>query len=296
MAPLNYAEAYSQALAQAFPYVLNYGALYATPNNGRYRMGQDGKTVYIPRLSTTGRVDANRNTIGTAARNFDNSWEPKTLSNERKWGTLVHPMDIQQTNMVASIQNITQTFNEEKKFPEMDAYLISKLYQDWIAIGKTALTGTLDETNVLGYMSQMLLASKNARSPQGSIFYVTYEVQELIATAMKAIAKVDINSNTGTVALDVDRFRGHQVIGVPAELMMSLYDFTEGWAPGVGAQQIHMFLVHPVAVITPTSYLFSQLDAPSALTEGKWVYYEEAHEDAFILNNKADALQFFCGA
>ena len=34
---LNYATEYSRALSQAFPYVLNFGALYSTPNNGRYR-------------------------------------------------------------------------------------------------------------------------------------------------------------------------------------------------------------------------------------------------------------------
>lgn len=124
MPSINYAEQYARELAQAYPYALNFGALYATPNNGRYRMGEDGKTIYIPNLSTTGRVAADRDTIATATRNYDNAWEPKTLSNQRKWSTLVHPKDIDQTNEVASIANITQTFNEEQKFPEMDAYCI----------------------------------------------------------------------------------------------------------------------------------------------------------------------------
>ena len=51
-------------------------------------------------------------------------------------------------------------------------------------------------------------------------------------------------------------------------------------------------LVHPLAVITPHKYSFAQLEAPSALSEGKYVYYEESYEDVFILNNKADAIQF----
>ena len=37
MAKLNYATEYQRALEQAFPYVLYYGALYSTPNNGRFR-------------------------------------------------------------------------------------------------------------------------------------------------------------------------------------------------------------------------------------------------------------------
>ncbi|WP_236730867.1 hypothetical protein [Clostridioides difficile] len=37
---------------------------------------------------------------------------------------------------MASIGNITKVYNEEQKFPEMDAYCISKIYADWTALGK----------------------------------------------------------------------------------------------------------------------------------------------------------------
>ncbi|MEN7490004.1 capsid protein, partial [Clostridioides difficile] len=113
-----------------------------TPNNGRYRW-TGSKTIEIPTISTTGRVDSNRDTIAVAQRNYDNAWEPKVLTNQRKWSTLVHPADINQTNYVASIGNITKVYNEEQKFPEMDAYCISKIYADWTALGNTADTTVL---------------------------------------------------------------------------------------------------------------------------------------------------------
>ncbi|HBG3401018.1 TPA: capsid protein, partial [Clostridioides difficile] len=47
MAALNYAKEYSNVLAQAYPYTLNFGDLYATPNNGRYRW-TGSKTIEIP--------------------------------------------------------------------------------------------------------------------------------------------------------------------------------------------------------------------------------------------------------
>lgn len=53
MAVLNYAKQYQQALEQNFPYVLYFGALYATPNNGRYKW-VNAKTIEIPSISTTG--------------------------------------------------------------------------------------------------------------------------------------------------------------------------------------------------------------------------------------------------
>ena len=300
MPGINYAAAYSRELAQAYPYALNFGALYATPNNGRYRMGEDGKTIYIPNLSTTGRVAADRDTIATATRNYDNAWEPKTLKNQRKWSTLVHPKDIDQTNEVASIANITQTFNEEQKFPEMDAYCISQLYKLWTTsddatgyVGKTANTTALDATNVLAVFDQLMLNMDNARVPaNGRILYCTNEVKTLLKQASGISRSFDVQSGGNVVNRDVSRIEEVTIIGVPATLMKTAYVFTAGWAVAGGAAQINMFLVHPSAVITPVSYQFSQLDAPSAVTEGKYIYYEESFEDVFILNKKADALQF----
>ena len=298
--PLNYAEQYSRELANAFPYSLYFGALYATPNNGRYRMGEDGKTVYIPRLSTTGRVAASRDSIGTAARNYDNSWEPKTLSNQRKWSTLVHPKDIDQTNAVASIANITATFNEFEKFPEMDAYTISQLYKLWTTTdstigytGKVADTTELNASSVLGVFDQLMLNMDNARVPaSGRLLYCTNEVKTLLQSANGITREFDVKTAGGTVRREINRLGEVEIIGVPATLMKTKYVFTTGWAVDESAAQINMFLVHPMAVITPVSYQYAQLDPPSAVTEGKYYYYEESFEDVFMLSQKADALQF----
>lgn len=300
---VNYATEYSRALAQKFPYVLNFGALYATPNNGRYRWA-NAKTIEIPSISTTGRVNADRDSIRTAARNYDNAWEQKTLSNERKWSTLVHPMDVIQTNMVTTIANITQVFNEEQKFPEMDAYTASKIYADWKTTRdedgnlREADDTVLTTANVLAVFDALMLKMDNERVPaNGRILYVTHEVKKLLQNAQIDANNTlgrQINVESGPNAIDrrVSRLDEVQVIGVPAILMRSAYNFTEGWVPLASADQINMFLVHPLAVITPVSYTFAQLDAPSAGSEGKYVYYEESFEDVFILNKKSGAIQF----
>lgn len=299
MAALNYATSYERTLDQAFPYVLNFGALYATPNNGRYRW-VNSKTIEIPRLSTTGRVNADRDTIAQASRNYDNSWETKTLANERKWSTLVHPMDVDETNMTATIGNITQVFNEEQKFPEMDAYLISKLYSLWTTsvsaegyTGKTADTTALTTANVLTVFDNLMLKMDNARVPaNGRILYCTHEVKTMLKQATQIQRSWDVQSSADSINRAVSRLDEVQVVGVPASLMKTAYVFTTGYAPAEQAKQINMMLVHPLAVITPHKYSFAQLEAPSALSEGKYVYYEESYEDVFILNNKADAIQF----
>ena len=299
MPALNYATEYSRALSQAFPYVLNYGALYATPNNNRYRW-VNAKTIEIPSISTTGRVNANRDSIAVAQRNYDNAWESKTLTNERKWSTLVHPMDIIQTNMVTTIQNITQVFNEEQKFPEMDAYTISKIYADWVTtvdpvtgVARVADTTELTISNILNVFDTLMLKMDNERVPaNGRILYVTHEVNTIIKNADKVSRSIDVESGPNAIDRRVNRLDEVQIIPVPATLMRTAYNFTSGWQIASGAGQINMFLVHPVSVITPVSYTFAQVDEPSAGSEGKYIYYEESFEDVFILNKKSGAIQF----
>lgn len=305
---LNYAQQYQKALANAFPYSLYFGDLWNQTSQGNYRW-VDEKTIQIPRLTTTGRVNADRDTIAQASRNYDNSWETKTLENQRKWSTLVHPKDIDQTNQVASIVNITKTFNEFQKFPEMDAYLISKLYSRWTTavvtekytahtadetdIAKAGSPSGVDGDKVLEVFDKFMLEMDNKRVPlTGRRLYVTNEVK----TALKAVASVqkrwDVQSGATNLNRAVETIDGVIVRAVPAELMKTMYNFTTGWEPSTSADQINMFMVHPAAIITPISYTFAQLEAPSALSEGKYVYYEESFEDCFILNNLADALQF----
>lgn len=303
MSALNYATEYMRSLEQNFPYVLNYGALYSTPNNGRFKW-VNSKTIEIPSISTTGRIDADRDTIAFAQRNYQNAWVSKTLENERKWSTLVHPKDIDQTNLVATIGNITQVFNEEHKFPEMDAYCISKIYYDWThcpnpddksahPANHVADTTVLTTANILSVFDSLMLAMDNGRVPaNGRILYAPFEIVTLLKEAEKISRSMDITSGPNAIDRRVNRLDQVQIIGVPSTLMKTLYDFTEDYAIADGAQQINMFLVHPLAVITPVSYTFSRLDAPSAMSEGKYVYYEESFEDVFVLANKSNAIQF----
>lgn len=290
MPALNYAQQYSQALAQAYPYVLHFAALRSTENDTRYKW-VNANTIQVPSLSTTGRTDADRDSIGTAKRNFENAWEPLALANHRQWSTLVHPLDIDETNDVASIQNITRVYNEEQKFPEMDAYLVSKLYADWIAADMTADLTVLDAANILLTFDRWMEAMDEANVPRvGRILYVTPAINTVMkqaAMAARQIMNGDENIKRAVASLDEVKIER-----VPSALMKTIYDFTEGWVVGDGAKQINMLLVHPSAVITPEKYAFAQLDAPSALTNGKYYYFEESYDDTFLLKKRKHAVMF----
>ena len=295
---VSYADEYQKGLSQWFPYMLNFGALYATPNNNRFRW-VDSKTIEIPSIRTSGRTNADRDSIGTAQRNYDNAWEPKVLSNERKWSTLIHPSDIDETKGIAAISNITKVFNETQKFPEMDAYTISKIYHDWSLVEdeqgniRQPDTTALTVENVLDVFDNLMMSMDNERVPSnGRILYVTHEINKMLGKAEGISRSLDVSRGPNGVDRRVNRLDEVQIIPVPSILMRTAYDFTEGWMPELGAGQINMFLVHPAAVITPVSYEMADLTKPSAVTEGKYYYYEESHEDVFILNKQAGAIRF----
>lgn len=293
MAALNYATQYQQALEQEFPYVLYFGHLFATPNNGRYRW-VNSRVIEIPTITTTGRVDGDRDTIGTRKRNYNNAWTPLTLENHRTWQTLVHPRDIDETNQVASIANITRVFNDEQKFPEMNAYCISKIYSEWTAKGKTADTTELTTENILEVFDNMMKKMDDARVPRaGRILYVTPDVRTLIQNAKTIYRTMDIGKRSQALQRAITSIDEVEIPeSVPSDMMKTVYDFTEGWAVDGSAKQINMVLIHPMAVITPVSYEFAQLDPPSAGSQGKWDYFEESFEDVFVLPNKVDAIDF----
>ncbi|CDC78032.1 major capsid protein [Candidatus Colimorpha enterica] len=292
MEELNYAKVYSDRLAQAFPYTLNFGALYATPNNGRYRF-RNGKTIELPVINTTGRTDVDRDSISAPGRNYENMWEEKPLTNQRKWSTLIHPQDIDQTDYAASISNITQVFNNEHKFPEMDAYTVSKIYRDFTALGLQPLKTEVTADNVLSLFDDMMANMTDMCVPVcGRVLYVTPAVMKLLKSSASVSRSLDVRNCGGEVNRTVTVLDGVSVVEVPSSLMKTVYDFTDGWKPAKNAEQIEMLLIHPESVITPVSYEFACLDEPSASTGGKYVYYEESFEDVFILNNRSDGISF----
>lgn len=292
MPAVNYAEQYSKALSQNFPYVLNFGKLFSTPNNSTYKV-VDAKTIKIPSVSTSGRTDGNRDTITGFTRNVDNNWETKTLSNHREWSTLLHPQDVNQSNMVLTIQNATKVMNETQKFPEMDAYCVSKIHTDAVTEGVEDDTTALTVENVLSTFDKYMEEMDEARVPQtGRILYVTPAVNTLIKNAKDIVRTINVNDGATALNRTISRIDEVEIVKVPSELMKTVYDFSNGWKAGVSAKQINMLLIHPVAVFTPVSYSFASMEAPSAHSKGKYLYYEESFEDVFIMNSKKKAIKF----
>ena len=294
---VNYAAEYSQALAQAYPYLSYFGAIWASENSNRYRSGM-GKTMYIPTVTVSGAVDANRNQItGTFDRNWNNQWQAVDLQMDREWSTLVDPMDMTESNDVANLANITRAFVETQKVPEMDAFLASKLAGFASAYGGVS-TQSLTSSTILTEWDNALAYMTNQRVNRDRVVaYMTPATYKLLKQATGMTRFIEVTNGIRDVDRNIARLDGVNVVEVPEDMMKTAYTFTEGWAVNTAsAQQINFMLVDPMAVAAPIKYEVSMMSAPTAQNKGKYLYYERYYYGAFILNQRQAGVYAHLGA
>lgn len=286
-ANVNYAAEYSQELANAMPYLSYFGALFDAENSVKYRPLK-GHTVEISSQTVSGAKPANRDAItGAFSRNWNNSWQSVTLEMDREWDTLIDPLDMEETNRVATIANITKTFNEQQKVPEMDAYIASTLASAAIT-GSRADTTALSSANILAQWDTYLALMTNARFKRDRIIaYMTPATYKLLKEAAGITRFVDAATGMRNVDRNVGRLDGVTIVEVPDDVMKTAFTFTEGWEAASGAKQINLLMVAPDAVAVPVVYDTAMISAPSAENKGKWLYYERYYYGAFILSQRA---------
>ncbi|ORN02663.1 capsid protein [Lentilactobacillus parabuchneri] len=294
MATINYAEAYQQAIQQAFyDGHLFSQDLWNSPSNNVIKF--DGaKHIKVPRLTIDeGRKDRARRTITQPAANYSNDWDSYELTNERYWSTLVDPSDVDESNMVISIANITKQFNLDEKMPEMDRQMFSKLYSEKVAANDSGITtDTLDEKNILTAFDQMMVDFDEARIPgTNRILYVTPAINAILKRA-ESINRSLVLKDANKVQRTVYSLDDVTINVVPSDLMQTAFDFSVGSKTVDSAQQIQMFLIYNGVQIAPQKYSFVGFDAPSAANSGNYLYYEQSYDDVLLLKTKTKGIQF----
>ena len=294
--PINYAKQYGRELANAYPYLSHYGDLWNAGESQRFKP-LTGKTVYIPSMSTTGARAANRASIdGTFNRNFSLDWEAHELSMDREWDTLIDPLDIMETNEVATIANVTRTFNEFQKVPEQDAYMSSKL------AGFARTSGSIDSTsitsaNILTQWDSALAFMTDQRVNRDRVrCKVTPAIYKLLKEATGLTRFVEVTAGIRNVDRNVAKLDGVLIEEIPSDMMKTAYDFTEGWAVASGAGQIGMILYDSMSIAAPIVYDTAMISAPSAQSKGKYLYYERYYYDVFCLAQRQAGVFAFVGA
>lgn len=294
--PINYAQRYAQELAQAYPYLSYFSDLYNAENARRYRP-VNGNGVWIPSVEVSGAREVNRDQInGVFTRNANINWELKTMSMYREWDTLIDPMDIVETNDVLTIANVTRAFNEFQKVPEMDAYAASKIATFAGEFGGIDTT-SLSSANILAQWDAALAYMTEQRVNRDRVrCKVTPTTYTLLKQASGITRFIEVTNGIQAVDRNVAKLDGVLIEEVPSDMMKDAYDFTTGWAPAAGANQINMLLYNPDSLIAPVVYETSMITPRSAATKGKDLYYEAYYYDVFRLNNRLAGLFAFKAA
>lgn len=282
---LNYTTEYSKAMANAYPYWSYFSDLYASPNSATYKpLG--GKSIAVQSMTVSGATFTDRdNMSGQFSRNFNTQEQVLTMTMDRDWSTLVDPMDIQE-DAIVTIANITQTFNQFQKLPEQDAYAASTLAAAASGFGSVDAT-VLTAENILATWDSYLAYMVNQRVPRDRIrCKMTPDTYKLLKEAAGITRFVEADTGIRNIDRNAGKLDGVAIMEVPSDMMMTAYDFTEGWTPESGAQQINMLLFDPIAIAAPVVYDVSMMSAPTAQSKGKWLYYERYYYDVFPLNQR----------
>jgi hypothetical protein len=285
-ANVNYAAQYARDLANAYPYLSYFGAVYAGPNSAKYRPIM-GKTVAIPSMTVSGAVAVDRDNItGAFTRNWNNAWQTVECQQDREWSTLIDPLDIVETNDVATIANVTKTFNESMKIPEMDSFVAATLGSAAIT-NNNADTTALTAANILTQWDTYLATMTNARINRDRLVaYMTPATYKLLKEAAGITRFVDAVTGIRNVDRNVGKLDGVTIVEVPDDLMKTAYVYTEGWVADANAKQINMLFIDPEAVAAPVVYDVSMIGEPTAQSKGKYLYYERFYYGCFLLNNR----------
>ena len=192
--PYNYVESFRTELEQKYSRELTSAAL--TTANAIF-IG--AKIIKIPRLDLDGYKDHSRNG-GWNRQSIQNSFEPKELAFDRDVEFYVDAMDVDETNQILSAANTTAVFETEQAIPELDKYRYSKLYADYVALGKSVDTTAPTLENVLGIYDNLMEKMDEAEVPQeGRKLYATPQICKLLKQAEELRKVVVVTNNSGAV-------------------------------------------------------------------------------------------------
>ena len=179
---------------------------------------------------------------------------------------------------------------------EMDAFLASKL-AGFAAEHGGVDTTSLSAANILAQWDSALEYMTNQRVNRDRVIaYMTPATYKLLKQATGLTRFVEVTNGIQDYDRNVARLDGVQVVEVPADLMKTAYDFSEGWAVADGAAQINLLLVDPMAVAAPIKYETAMMSAPSAQSRGKYLYYERYYYGAFALQQRGAGIYVNLGS
>lgn len=284
---VNYATQFAAELVQKYARELKTAGL--TTQNVTF-LG--ARTIRIPFVTVGGYKMHGRNG-GFNRQNVSNDWQTKTLGFDRDVEFFVDEMDVDESNQALTAANVTNVFLQEQAIPETDAYRVSKLYADFTGLSGVVDTAALTAANILTKFDDVTSQMNDDSVPEeGRLMYVTPDVAKILKAAAGISRSLNVGNNADTaIKRAITALDNTEIIEVPSARMKTVYDFTDGFTPGIGAKQINMILLHPSAVIACDKHSYIRLWPEGAHTQGDgWLYQNRKYGDLWLLDNRIEGV------
>lgn len=246
----------------------------------------NGKNIKVPTLSVSGYKDHTRGSSFNAG-SFTQNYETKTLDHDRDIEFIVDPMDVDESNLTASVANIQKRFDTTQAIPELDAYTFSKIYTEFVRVGGTVSTTALTAANVLSTLDGDMQAMEDAGVPLDRvILYCTSAVKKLIKESSEVTRMLSAADGNG-----IDRrFKTiddiQKIVTVPSARLKTAFNFSNGFAPATGAKQINYILIDPEAQVSRNKYSYIKVFTPGhdSRTADNYLYQNRRYNGTFAID------------
>lgn len=246
----------------------------------------NGKNIKVPTLSVSGYRDHTRGSSFNSG-SFTQNYETKTLDHDRDIEFIVDPMDVDESNLTASVANIQKRFDTTQAIPELDAYTFSKIYTEFVRVGGTVSTTALTAANVLSTLDADMQAMEDAGVPLDRvILYCTSAVKKLIKESSEVTRMLSAADGNG-----IDRrFKTiddiQKIVTVPSNRFKTAFNFSNGFAPATAAKQINYILIDPEAQVSRNKYSYIKVFTPGhdSRTADNYLYQNRRYNGTFAID------------
>lgn len=206
-------------------------------------------------------------------------------------------MDVDETNLVLEMANLTNTFENEQVIPETDSYVYSKLYAEatkYKDSGAKVDTTVLDKTNILDWFDDRMGEMDDLGVPEeGRELRLTSDMYKLLKKADAIQRTLDV-SKANNIDRRVHSIEDVKIIKVPSARFKTAYNFTDGCVADETAKQINIMLCHPSCQVSRQKYSYINVFTPGhdSRTADKYLYQNRKFWDSFMIENKACGMAF----
>lgn len=212
------------------------------------------KTFHFTYMTTSGYKDTNRAANSYNEGTIHQYDKEFTLEHERDISFGVHPSNIDETNLTASLENVAKTFVSTQDVPERDAYFFSKVAALATAASLKSETAvaTYTKDNVYSKLKAFIGKAnlKLYRQKGALITYVASFIMDLLEEAPNFTRNIEVTTIAeGGVGVEtrITSINGVPIIEVIDDSRFySAFDFTEGFVPTDDAQAINMLAATPL--------------------------------------------------